>query len=283
MVIGEPQILGQMKDAVRPPRKARLARLAQDVPARLYGGQGSPYDHRHWRQHRVDGGSRRASGGAHFERISDQRVLFIGAGEMIELCATISRQATGRKLVIANRTMERGRRLLSASGARRSDLTKSAIALAQFDIVVSCTASRCRSSAWAWSNARSRRAATGRCSWSTWRCRATSSRKSANSTMSSSTPSTISAQVVEPASSRGRRRGRGRGDHHHAGRGLPAGWKTRDTVPLDPLAARFRRAHASPRDGACAEAVAKGEPPEKVLEQFSQRLTNKFLHAPTQA
>jgi glutamyl-tRNA reductase len=29
--------------------------------------------------------------------------------------------------------------------------------------------------------------------------------------------------------------------------------------------------------------LGKGEAPEKVLEHLSQRLTNKFLHAPTQA
>ena len=29
--------------------------------------------------------------------------------------------------------------------------------------------------------------------------------------------------------------------------------------------------------------LARGEAPEAVLEQLSQRLTNKFLHAPTQA
>jgi len=29
--------------------------------------------------------------------------------------------------------------------------------------------------------------------------------------------------------------------------------------------------------------LAKGEAPEKVLEQLSQRLTNKLLHAPTQS
>ena len=29
--------------------------------------------------------------------------------------------------------------------------------------------------------------------------------------------------------------------------------------------------------------LAKGEDPQKVLEHLSQRLTNKFLHAPTQA
>jgi glutamyl-tRNA reductase len=28
--------------------------------------------------------------------------------------------------------------------------------------------------------------------------------------------------------------------------------------------------------------LARGEAPEKVVEQLSQRLTNKFLHAPTQ-
>ncbi len=28
--------------------------------------------------------------------------------------------------------------------------------------------------------------------------------------------------------------------------------------------------------------LAKGEAPDKVLEHLSQRLTNKFLHAPTQ-
>jgi len=29
--------------------------------------------------------------------------------------------------------------------------------------------------------------------------------------------------------------------------------------------------------------LARGEDPARVLEQFSHRLTNKFLHAPTQA
>ena len=32
-----------------------------------------------------------------------------------------------------------------------------------------------------------------------------------------------------------------------------------------------------------AELLARGDDPANVLEQFSQRLTNKFLHAPTQA
>ena len=59
--------------------------------------------------------------------------------------------------------------------------------------------------------------------------------------------------------------------------------ESRDTVPvirsLRDSAERMRRhemEHAM-------KLLAKGEAPEKVLEQLSQRLTNKFLHAPTQA
>ena len=59
--------------------------------------------------------------------------------------------------------------------------------------------------------------------------------------------------------------------------------QTRETVPvirsLRDAAERTRRhefEHALKR-------LAKGENPEQVLEQLSHRLTNKFLHAPTQA
>jgi len=59
--------------------------------------------------------------------------------------------------------------------------------------------------------------------------------------------------------------------------------QTRENVPvirsLRDAAERMRRhemEHA-------LKQLAKGESPEKVLDQLSQRLTNKFLHAPTQA
>jgi len=61
------------------------------------------------------------------------------------------------------------------------------------------------------------------------------------------------------------------------------GWlESRDTVPvirsLRDSAERMRRhemEHA-------LKLLAKGESPEKVLDHLSHRLTNKFLHAPTQ-
>jgi glutamyl-tRNA reductase len=73
-------------------------------------------------------------------------VLFIGAGEMIELCATHFAAQQPREVVIANRTLERGEKLaeaLSNQGlnARAVRLAELPTKLAEFDIVVSCTAS----------------------------------------------------------------------------------------------------------------------------------------------
>jgi glutamyl-tRNA reductase len=89
MVLGETQILGQMKDAVRTADEAGgLGISAPAVPAQLLGGQGSAQHHRNRRPQRVDGRRRRAPVAAHLRQDSEQNVLFIGAGEMIELCAT---------------------------------------------------------------------------------------------------------------------------------------------------------------------------------------------------
>jgi glutamyl-tRNA reductase len=73
-------------------------------------------------------------------------VLFIGAGEMIELCATHFAAQMPRQIVVANRTVERGEKL--AEQLSEQGLTTQAIRLQdlgdrlhEFDIVVSCTAS----------------------------------------------------------------------------------------------------------------------------------------------
>jgi glutamyl-tRNA reductase len=55
-----------------------------------------------------------------FDSISDQNVLFIGAGEMIELCATHFAAHNPKSITIANRTVERGEALARASTAARS-------------------------------------------------------------------------------------------------------------------------------------------------------------------
>jgi glutamyl-tRNA reductase len=76
-----------------------------------------------------------------FDRISDQNVLFIGAGEMIELCATHFAAQNPKSITIANRTMERGETLAARFNGRAIRLAELPERLAQFDIVITSTAS----------------------------------------------------------------------------------------------------------------------------------------------
>jgi glutamyl-tRNA reductase len=68
-------------------------------------------------------------------------VLFIGAGEMIELCATHLAAQNPNSITIANRTMERGETLAHRFNAKAIRLAELPEKLAKFDIVISCTAS----------------------------------------------------------------------------------------------------------------------------------------------
>lgn len=143
MVLGEPQILGQMKDAVR--------------HAEAAGGLGTYLHQMFQRTFAVAKEVRSTTEiGAHsvsmaaaavrlaqriFDSIAEQNVLFIGAGEMIELCATHFAAQNPKSLTIANRTLERGEVLAHRLNGRAIRLAELADQLAKFDIVVSCTAS----------------------------------------------------------------------------------------------------------------------------------------------
>lgn len=143
MVLGEPQILGQMKDAVR--------------QADVAGGLGTYLHQMFQRTFAVAKEVRSTTEiGAHsvsmaaaavrlsqriFDAVAEQHVLFIGAGEMIELCATHFAAQNPKTLTIANRTMERGELLAHRFSGRAIRLADLPDQLAKFDIVVSCTAS----------------------------------------------------------------------------------------------------------------------------------------------
>jgi glutamyl-tRNA reductase len=143
MVLGEPQILGQMKDAVR---------LADEA-----GGLGTYLHQMFQRSFSVAKEVRSTTAiGAHsvsmaaaavrlsqriFDKVADQNVLFIGAGEMIELCATHFAAQNPKSVTVANRTMERGEALAQRFNGRAIKLSALPDQLAQFDIVISCTAS----------------------------------------------------------------------------------------------------------------------------------------------
>jgi glutamyl-tRNA reductase len=69
------------------------------------------------------------------------KVLFVGAGEMIELTATHFAARQPKTMVIANRTLERGEKLASRFGGEVMRLADIPDRLHEFDAVVSCTAS----------------------------------------------------------------------------------------------------------------------------------------------
>jgi glutamyl-tRNA reductase len=143
MVLGEPQILGQMKDAVRTAEQAgglgtylhqlfqRSFAVAKEVRSTTAIGANSVS---------MAAAAVRLSQRI-FDRISDQHVLFIGAGEMIELCAAHFAAHQPKSITIANRTMERGESLATRVNGRAMRLADLPEQLAQFDIVISCTAS----------------------------------------------------------------------------------------------------------------------------------------------
>jgi len=76
-----------------------------------------------------------------FDKISGQHVLFVGAGEMIELCATHFAAQNPKSLTVANRTLERGEALAHRFNGKAIRLAELPQQLSSFDIIVSCTAS----------------------------------------------------------------------------------------------------------------------------------------------
>src|SRR6202007_858897 len=76
-----------------------------------------------------------------FGDLDKLNVLFVGAGEMIELVATHFAARTPRTMAVANRTLERGEKLAGRFGGQALRLADVPLRLHEFDIVVSCTAS----------------------------------------------------------------------------------------------------------------------------------------------
>jgi len=143
MVLGEPQILGQMKHAVRSAEAAgalglilnrlfqRTFAVAKDVRTNTDIGSASI--------------SMAAAAVKLAERIypslADQHLLLIGAGEMIDLAAAHFAAKHPKSITVANRTLERGEQLAARFGANAITLNELPERLAQFDMIVTSTAS----------------------------------------------------------------------------------------------------------------------------------------------
>ena len=286
MVLGEPQILGQMKEAVRIARESGALGTTLN---KLF--QSSFAVAKDVRSTTAIGANIVSMAAAAvrlaeriFERIADQNVLFIGAGEMIELCATHFAARDPKQIVIANRTIDRGRALADRFGATAIRLEDVGERLAEFDIVVSCTASQLPIIGLGLVE------------------RAIKARRHRPMFMVDlAVPRDVEvevgglddvflytvddlAQVVESGLE-------SRNSAVVDAEAIVAArvdaflhWlQTRETVPvirsLRDSAERMRRHEVEH----ALKLLAKGEDPASVLDQLSQRLTNKFLHAPTQA
>ncbi|UYG01034.1 MULTISPECIES: glutamyl-tRNA reductase [unclassified Halomonas] len=143
MVLGEPQILGQLKDAYQQAREARglggeLERLFQHTFAvakqvRTETGIG---------KNPVSVAYAAVSMASRiFDDFGRASALLIGAGETIELVARHLSEAGVRKLTVANRTRERAMNVASSLGGEAITLPEIPAALEHADIVISSTAS----------------------------------------------------------------------------------------------------------------------------------------------
>jgi glutamyl-tRNA reductase len=143
MVLGEPQILGQFKQAVRTAQAAgTLGLLLNKLFQRTFAVAKSVRSETEIGAATVSMAAA-AVGLAQriYPAIAEQSVLFIGAGEMIELTATHFAAHHPRRLTFANRTLERARALSDRFLGRAITLNDLPSQLASHDIIVSSTAS----------------------------------------------------------------------------------------------------------------------------------------------
>lgn len=286
MVLGEPQILGQMKQA------ERLARQA--------GGMGLLLNHLFQRTFAVakevrtttDIGTQSVSMAAAavrtaeriFGALGDSQILFVGAGEMIELTATHFAARHPKSIVVANRTIERAQTLASKLHGHAMRLADLPEAIARFDIVVSCTASSLPIIGLGMVERAIR-----------------SRRHRPMFIVDLAVPRDVEPEVarlddvyVYTVDDLGRIVASGAETRQAAVaqaeaiietrvRDFEAWMKTRAAVPVIQGLRERADALRAKELARAKKLLARGESPETVIEQLSQALTNKFLHAPVAA
>jgi len=286
MVLGETQILGQIKDAVRvAEHEGTLGTMLNGLFQRTFAVA------KEVRSKTAIGASSVSMAAAAvklaeqiFPTISELKVLFIGAGEMIELVGTHFAARNPSCITVANRTLERGEKLASQLGGNAMLLSELPDALARYDVVVSSTAS----SLPIVGKGLVERAIKAR-------------RHRPMFMLDLAVPRDIEAEVGElddvflysvddiagivevgrearqVAAEQAEQIIRERVDEF-------VGWlKQRDSVPtIRALRDEAERVRRNALDAALKQ-LAKGDAPEQVLETLSKQLTNKLLHPPTQA
>lgn len=290
MVLGEAQILGQMKEAVRIAREQgsistwlnalfqRTFQAAKEV--RSLSGVG-------------DNVVSMASAAVRMAEqsvgdIGSLNVLFVGAGEMNESVATYFAAKQPRSLMVANRTLTRAANLCSklGNGAQACKLEALPEILHRYDIIISCTGSElpvitremvAQAAAQRFDNQKTQ------------------------FMLDLAVPRDIEAEVAQlphialfTVDDMAERVAHGKEARAAAAAQAEAmvqakvnefvAWQqSRQRVPLIcALRDEGERARQQVLNHAMRQ-LAKGTPPEEVLERLSVQLTNKLLHSPTRA
>lgn len=143
MVLGETQILGQIKEAERAAREAgTLGVLLNSLFQRAFSVAKEVRT-----ETRIGFASVSMAAAAvrlaerTFPDLAKTRILFVGAGEMIELCARHFHSRMPRHMAIANRTHGRGDALAREFGAEAILLSDLNTRLSDFDVLITSTAS----------------------------------------------------------------------------------------------------------------------------------------------
>lgn len=143
MVLGETQILGQMKQAADKAQAAgTLGLMLNKLFQRTFSVAKEVRSATEIGANTVSMSAAAVTLAARiFADLSEQAVLFVGAGEMIELVATHFAARKPRRLMVVNRTEERARELAKRFGGEATALTALPELLPDFDILVTSTAS----------------------------------------------------------------------------------------------------------------------------------------------
>ena len=162
MVVGEGQILGQVRQALKHAEDhgtlgrplTDLGRLALHAGKRAHAETGidqagasmvsvgidlairrlRPHGHAAHKSHAGPAGQRAGA-----PSLDDVRMLVVGAGSMSALAATTAARAGATHIVVANRTHSHAQRLASSVHGTTADLAELTRQIAAADLVISCT------------------------------------------------------------------------------------------------------------------------------------------------
>jgi len=147
MVVGEGQILGQVRSALKFAADhgtvgrvlSELGRLALRTGKRSRAETGIGQAGRSLLTVAIELAAQSAAGRPGAEALAGRDVLIVGAGSMSALAAATATRSGARSIVVANRTRSRAERLAADVSATAAGLADLPAAMGAADVVISCT------------------------------------------------------------------------------------------------------------------------------------------------